>query len=245
MRQRFIALALTISLALLAVATSPVAALASNVIYPATYTGTATTGGTVEFDVSSDGTQITKFVLNKVPVPPCGTITGETPRKVEIVDDSFTNSMGLLHFSGTFPAVGQAQGSLSYHRKDGSCDSQEVTWIASAPLPPPPVTLPPPTAPPPVSSPLANEPPGTRITHGPSGTVHTRQATMRFNATEPESTFKCRLDGSRWRSCESAQFYGGLGDGGHRFEVKAIDSTGIADPTPAKRRWRVASKQAP
>jgi hypothetical protein len=224
----------------------PAATRASNVIHPATYSGTAAAGGTVEFDVSPDGAQITKFVLSKVPVPPCGTITGETPRKVAIVDDSFANSLGLLHFSGTFPAVGQAQGSLSYHRKDGSCDSQEVFWTASAPLPPPPVTSPPPTASPPLSIPPANEPPpGTRITRGPSGTVHTRRATIRFTSTEPDSTFKCRLDGSRWRSCESAQFYGGLSEGGHRFEVKAIDPSGNVDPTPAKRRWRIESKRAP
>lgn len=237
-------LALTISAALITVAMLPAATLASNLIYPATYSGTAATGGTVEFDVSPDGSQITKFVLNKVPVPPCGTITGETPRKVAIVDDSFTNSMGLLHFSGTFPAAGQAQGSLSYHRKDGSCDSQEVFWTASAPLPSP--VIPQPPAPPPPPSPPADEPPpGTRITHGPSGTVHTRRATIRFTSNEPGSTFRCRLDGGRWRQCESAQFYGGLRDGRHVFEVKAIDSSGNADPTPAKRRWRVESKQTP
>ncbi|MGN6556391.1 MAG: hypothetical protein ACTHLH_00060, partial [Solirubrobacterales bacterium] len=57
------------------------AASASNVLFPATYTGTAATGGTVEFTVSPDGAEITRFALTKVPLPPCGTVTGETPRK--------------------------------------------------------------------------------------------------------------------------------------------------------------------
>src|ERR1044071_6544626 len=119
-----------------ALATLVVPALASNVSYPATYSGTAATGGTIEFDVSPDGTEVIRFALNKVPLPPCGTITGQTGCMAAIVNDSFVNSNGLLHFSGSFPATQQAQGTISFHRKTVSCDSEEVSWTATAPIPP-------------------------------------------------------------------------------------------------------------
>jgi hypothetical protein len=216
----------------------PAAASAANVIYPATYTGTAATGGTVEFDVSADGTEIIRFALTKVPLPPCGTLTGQTPRKVPIINDSFSNTMGLMHFSGSFLTGGQAQGSMSFHRKDGTCDSQEVSWTASVPVPLPvePAPEPPPA---PVPPPPDETAPQTQITSGPSGVLHRRRATFRFSSTEAGSTFLCKLDAKAWRACEPAQVYRGLKEGRHFFRVKATDAAGNVDPTPAKRSWRV------
>jgi hypothetical protein len=229
--------ALTFFLVLLAVlaATAP----ASNVLFPAIYKGTPATGGTMEFEVSADGTQIIRFALTKVPVPPCATITGETPRKVAIVNDTFSNSLGLLHFSGTFPALGQAQGTLSFHRKEGLCDSEEVSWTASAPLPSP-VEPPAPPPPPPAPVPPPDESaPQTQITSGPSGVVHRRRAVFRFSATEVGATFRCRLDDKAWGACESGWTYRGLKQGRHVFRVKATDEAENVDSTPAIRRWRV------
>jgi hypothetical protein len=206
---------------------------AANVSHPATYTGTAATGGTIEFDVSPDGTEVTRFALKGVPVPPCGTISGQTPRRVAIVNDSFSNSLGLLHFSGSFPAPQQAQGALSYHRKDGSCDSQAVSWTAATAVPPD-APVPPPPPPPP-----ADEiSPNTKIESGPSGTVRKRRAILRFTSTETGSDFRCRLDRRPWRPCETGWSYRGLKDGRHVFKVKAIDAAGNVDPSPAKRSWR-------
>lgn len=138
-------------------------ALASNVSYPATYAGAAATGGTIEFDVTDSGTKVTRFALHEVPLPPCVTSSGQTTRKAAIVNDSFANGAGFLHFSGTFLAVQQAQGTISYHGITVSCDSEEVSWTATAmplvsPPPPPPVSPPPPMppvdeSPPPTSSP--------------------------------------------------------------------------------------------
>jgi hypothetical protein len=231
MRKRGLAL---IALAAMGMAALVASAPAANVSYPATYIGTAATGGTVEFDVSPDGTEVTRFALKGVPVPPCGTITGQTPRRVAIVNDSFSNTLGLLHFSGFFPAIQQAQGALSYHRKDGSCDSQEVLWTASTSVPPPAGSAPPPPPPPPDLT-----PPDTKIKAGPSGTVRRREATLRFTSTDPGATFLCKLDRKSWRACESPWKYLGLKNGRHVFKVKAKDAAGNVDPRPAKRIWRV------
>lgn len=230
----------SLALLLVPLAVPNAAACAANVIYPATYTGTPSTGGTLEFDVSSDGTDIVRFALTKVPVPPCATITGSTTRKAAIVNDSFSNVQGLLHFSGSFLPGGQAQGTISYHRKEPLCDSQEVSWTASVPVaaPPPvePTPEPQPTPPPP---PADETPPQTQITAGPSGTVHKRKAAFRFSASEAEATFRCRFDGGAWQACESPRAFGGLKEGRHVFAVEAIDVAGNVDATPARRVWRV------
>jgi hypothetical protein len=209
---------------LVPVMVSPAApALASNVSHPATYIGTASTGGTVEFDISPDGTEMIRFALKKVPFPPCGIVSSRmTVPIADIVDDSFSKSKGLLHFSGTFPAIQQAQGTLSFRRSDGSCNSQDVSWTATTPTPPPDET-----------------PPTTKIKSGPSGTVRRQMATFRFTSTEIDSTFLCRFDRRPWRSCESPKIYRNLKESRHVFKVKATDGAGNSDPTPAKRRWRV------
>jgi hypothetical protein len=238
-RQSLVAVAAAI--ALLGIPAS--GALASNVTFPARYVGTAASGGTVEFDVAPNGAEITRFALNKVPVPPCGTITGQTPRKAAIVEDSFSNSLGLLHFAGSFPAAGEAQGTISYHRKDGSCDSDEVAWTAAVSLPPtvepapsaPPVSPPPPPADAPV--------PNTKIKSGPSAKTAASRASFRFISTEVGSSFQCKLDRKPWRVCESPWSYYGVKVGRHVFKVKATDAAGSVDPTPAIRTWRVIENQ--
>lgn len=230
----------------LAALTAASAASAANVFYPATYKGTPATGGTLEFDVSSDGTEIIRFALTKVPMPPCATITGSTTRKAAIVSDSFSNTQGLLHFSGSFLAGGQAQGSISYHRTEGLCDSQEVSWTASVPVLSPPVepTPEPQPAPLPPPPPPDETPPQTQITSGPSGDVRKHRAAFRFSATEAGATFRCKLDEKAWHACESAQIYRALKRGRHVFKVQAIDVAGNIDPTPARRVWRIESTRA-
>jgi len=215
------------------------AAPASDVVFPATYTGTAATGGTMELEVSADGTQVVRLALTKVPMPPCGTITGETPRKVAIVNDSFSNTQGLMHFGGSFPALGQAQGTFSFHRREGLCDSEEVSWTATTPLPLPAEPPAPPSPPAPPLPPPDETAPETQITSGPSGLVHRRRAVFRFSATEAGATFRCKLDDKSWGACESAWDYRGLKQGRHVFKVKAVDAVENADSTPAVRRWRV------
>lgn len=199
------------------------AAPASNLSYPATYTGTVSGGGTVEFDVSGDGSAVTRFAVKGVNTS-CASFDSTTTGSTPIVNDAFEYmpSSGV-RFKGSFPAVQQAQGTVSIKLSfPYSCTSEEVPWTASTPTPPPDTT-----------------PPNTKIKSGPKGTVHSKKATFRFAATEPGSTFQCKLDKKKWSPCKSSKTYKGLKDGKHVFKVKATDAAGNTDPTPAKRSWRV------
>ncbi len=206
-------------------AAAPALAAAANVSPAATYTGTAATGGTVEFDVSADGGAVTRFAVVGVPTS-CGTVDSTSVGTIAISGDSFQSSSSSgFRFSGSFPAPQQARGTLSLKLIFPSCTSQEVAWTASTPTPQPP--------PPDVTAPQ------TKITSGPSGKTHSRKATFRFTSGEAGSTFQCKLDGKRWQSCSSPKKYSHLAVGKHTFRVRARDAAGNTDASPAKRSWRV------
>lgn len=65
-----------------------------------------------------------------------------------------------------------------------------------------------------------------------------RSATFKFSGSDAAS-FKCKLDRGKWASCRSPKAYKHLKKGKHTFEVEAIGSGGKADPTPAKKKFRV------
>ena len=83
------------------------------------------------------------------------------------------------------------------------------------------------------------DPPETTITRGPSGRTTRRTVSFRFRAGEPGSSFRCKFDGRRWRSCSSPRRYSDLAFGRHVFRVVATDPSGNVDPTPATRVFRV------
>jgi hypothetical protein len=83
-------------------------------------------------------------------------------------------------------------------------------------------------------------PPDTRITSGPPGRTTRRKAAFRFRASESGSTFRCKLDNRAWRRCSSPKKYRHLAFGRHVFRVRAVSRSGQADPTPARRAFRVA-----
>ena len=87
-------------------------------------------------------------------------------------------------------------------------------------------------------------PPETSIDGGPSGTVATRSASFAFSSDEQGSGFECSLDGAAFAACSSPQAYAGLADGGHTFQVRAVDAVGNVDPTPAGRAWTVDTPPA-
>jgi len=66
-----------------------------------------------------------------------------------------------------------------------------------------------------------------------------RRATISFVSSEPGSTFECRLDRKRVRSCSSPQRLKRLKPGRHRFSVAARDAAGNVDPTPAVKKLRI------
>jgi pimeloyl-ACP methyl ester carboxylesterase len=61
---------------------------------------------------------------------------------------------------------------------------------------------------------------------------------FRFAADDPDAGFECRLDGGKWKGCES-----GLrvkaGTGPHRFRVRATDQRGNVEDQPAIWKFRV------
>jgi hypothetical protein len=82
-------------------------------------------------------------------------------------------------------------------------------------------------------------PPDTTITSGPSATATTNSASFGFSSTETGSTFQCRLDAGAWGACTSPKSYSNLANGSHTFDVRATDSAGNIDGTPASRTWTV------
>jgi hypothetical protein len=81
--------------------------------------------------------------------------------------------------------------------------------------------------------------PETSITAGPIGTVASDSAAFEFSATEAGASFECSLDGAAYAACTSPTSYSSLADGAHTFQVRATDSSGNTDPTPASGSWTV------
>jgi len=78
--------------------------------------------------------------------------------------------------------------------------------------------------------------PDTTITGNPPNPSNNGNASFTFIADE-SATFQCRLDGNPFTACTSPQSYANLSIGNHTFEVRAIDSVGNVDPTPATYIW--------
>jgi hypothetical protein len=85
-------------------------------------------------------------------------------------------------------------------------------------------------------------PPDTIITSMPPATTLLRTASFSFAFAVPEAgSFQCSLDGGAFAACTSPRQYMGLATGAHAFAVRAIDSLGNADATPASFAWTVLS----
>ena len=85
--------------------------------------------------------------------------------------------------------------------------------------------------------------PETTIDSGPSGPTPDDTPTFEFSSDEAGSTFECSIDGDPFQSCTSAFTSASLSDGGHTFEVRAIDQAGNADQTPASRSFTVDTSE--
>ena len=84
--------------------------------------------------------------------------------------------------------------------------------------------------------------PNTLIDSGPTGPTNNPSPSFAFHSPQPVAGFQCRLDastGGTWEPCSSPKSYTGLAQGPHKFEVRAIDAAGNADPSPAARSFRV------
>ncbi|MBS1887475.1 MAG: hypothetical protein JSU06_09835 [Actinobacteria bacterium] len=99
-------------------------------------------------------------------------------------------------------------------------------------------------APPPPTQTKAKKAPRVRIGAVPPRTTK-RRVKIRFAANQAGSTFRCKLDGRRWRSCRSPYTTPRLSVGAHVFAVEAIGPTGLLSPHPATRRFRVLAPASP
>ncbi|HEX7278325.1 MAG TPA: choice-of-anchor Q domain-containing protein [Solirubrobacterales bacterium] len=81
--------------------------------------------------------------------------------------------------------------------------------------------------------------PNTRIVSGPPRVTFGQLATFRFNSTESQSSFQCKVDRKKWRGCRSPFRRKVSAGRKHVFKVRAIDRFGNVDPTPAHFGWRV------
>jgi hypothetical protein len=96
------------------------------------------------------------------------------------------------------------------------------------------------TAPPPDTT-----PPDTTITAAPPASTQATAASFSFSATEPGSSFECRLDGGAWAACSSPKEHAGLAVGPHTFDVRGADVAGNVDETPATYSWTVEAPPPP
>jgi len=81
--------------------------------------------------------------------------------------------------------------------------------------------------------------PDTMILSAPPSLTNSTSATFTFTSNEPNSTFKCALDGGVFATCPSPQTYNGLAEGIHTLEVRAADLLGNTDQTPATYTWTI------
>lgn len=82
-------------------------------------------------------------------------------------------------------------------------------------------------------------PPDTSITSGPAALSNATNVGFTF-ASEPGASFECSLDGAAFSPCPATGVtYFGIAEGNHVFSVRATDTAGNVDPTPASRAFAI------
>jgi len=86
----------------------------------------------------------------------------------------------------------------------------------------------------------------TEITSGPDDPTNATIPVFEFkeSSDDPDATFECRLyisssSPGNWESCESPKIYNAQTDESYTFEVKAFDSLGNEDVSPATWTWTI------
>lgn len=81
--------------------------------------------------------------------------------------------------------------------------------------------------------------PETEITKAPKKKSEKHKAKFKFTASEPGSSFECKLDRKPYKPCTSPRTVKRLDDGKHKFQVRATDEAGNTDSSPAKAKFKV------
>src|SRR5690606_8148731 len=89
----------------------------------------------------------------------------------------------------------------------------------------------------------APDAPDTALTGGPDNPSNSTAATFTFTGSAGAVAFECRLDEAAYRPCASPHVVDDLSAGGHTIQVRAIDSRGAVDVTPASFMWSVNAVQ--
>jgi hypothetical protein len=92
-------------------------------------------------------------------------------------------------------------------------------------------------------SPAGGQAPQTALQRRPPRRTHDRTPTFRFASNEDDARFECRLDRTRFKPCRSPYTTPRLRLGRHTFQVRARDSSGRTDPSPASYGFRVLGKK--
>lgn len=75
----------------------------------------------------------------------------------------------------------------------------------------------------------------------PSKRTRDRTPSFRFGADEADVRFQCKVDSRPFRGCRSPFTTRRLAFGFHTFKVRAVDSGGRIDPTPASYRFKLVN----
>jgi calcineurin-like phosphoesterase family protein len=98
----------------------------------------------------------------------------------------------------------------------------------------------PPAGPNPAGPPGSDtSPPDTWFASGPPAQVNPGPATFNLAANEPGSRFACSLDGAPFSACATPYTVSDATQGNHTLAVRATDTSGNTDPTPAPWSWQV------
>lgn len=83
--------------------------------------------------------------------------------------------------------------------------------------------------------------PDTTITLPPAPVVSSQSQRFTFTSTEPNSTFRCAVDGAAPSPCASGDTFTAPTDGDHVFSVQAVDRAGNVDAAAATQAYKVDS----
>ena len=82
-------------------------------------------------------------------------------------------------------------------------------------------------------------PPGTTIDSAPPARTAARTAAFAASSEDATADLHCSLDSAPYAPCPAPLSYSALGEGEHTLLVRAADTAGNVDPTPAGHTWTV------
>jgi Tol biopolymer transport system component len=86
--------------------------------------------------------------------------------------------------------------------------------------------------------------PHTRITFAPATKTRARHPVFHFTDStgQPGTKFRCKLDRKAWKPCSSPLRLKKVGRGAHVLRIKAVNAIGVAEGTPATRKFKLVTR---